>query len=107
MNKMTYPLVLMYHGIVSKEFGTPAYREVGAELYDVPQINFKKQMECLKESGYNVSVFDELSVPGELSGRSERGIFLTFDDGEANNFHNAFPVLRNLGRVQRGTGEQG
>lgn len=82
MNNISSPVVLMYHGIVS---GTspvlPPDRETGAQLYDISLDNFKAQMKWIDDNGY---------TPG-------KSLIITFDDGELNNFRDAFPVLKKFG----------
>ncbi len=72
------PVVLMYHGIVSRTSASPPEREAGAGFYDVTAENFRAQMEYLKTSG-------------------TKNVILTFDDGEMNNFEEALPVLKEFG----------
>jgi peptidoglycan/xylan/chitin deacetylase (PgdA/CDA1 family) len=83
------PKVLMYHGICSKTSQSPADREDGAELYDVSLESFASQMTWLKEQGYSTDEGDSIPVG--------KRIIITFDDGEINNFEEAFPVLKKLG----------
>ena len=82
------PLVLMYHGICDSASLAPPQREAGAELYDLPLQKFSEQMAHLKTGGPDPALIeDALDFP-------QSAIVLTFDDGEQNNFANAFPVLR-------------
>jgi peptidoglycan/xylan/chitin deacetylase (PgdA/CDA1 family) len=82
--------VLMYHGIVSEWTALPKEREAGADLYDVPTVNFQEQMEWLEAGQYKVDILnEEAPVP--------RQIILTFDDGEMNNYDQALPVLKKCG----------
>lgn len=69
----------MYHGISSGPLHVPPHRETGAWLYDVSLIDFKAQMQWLKD---RVAFFPAI---------------LTFDDGELNNFDLVLPVLKGLG----------
>lgn len=88
-----HPIVITYHGIISSARNRPENREAGAELYDVTQENFEEQIEYLMGHGYLVTGFEE----GNFSRVSPKPpVILTFDDGEHNNFQNAFPVLRRL-----------
>lgn len=80
----------MYHGIVSASSPAPGARETGADFYDVPLEHFKAQMDWLKKEGYKVTTIDTPSVHG-------KGVVITFDDGELNNFQNALPVLQEKG----------
>ncbi len=89
MNKA--PLILMYHGIKTDPLSIPEGREIGAFLYDVPLENFKSQMFWLKTNDYQTISIDEINFRNQ-----DKQVILTFDDGEANNFIHAFPILRKL-----------
>jgi len=77
MQNHTNSTVLMYHGIVADPPVTPPDREPGAVLYDVSIKNFREQMQWLKDKG---------SDP-----------IITFDDGELNNYQQAFPIITEYG----------
>jgi len=83
-------IILMYHGVVGKQNIVPPDREIGADLYDVALDNFRAQMTYLKQSGYRVMTH---RTPALDDGHSSAAV-LTFDDGEMNNFTDAFPVLK-------------
>jgi peptidoglycan/xylan/chitin deacetylase (PgdA/CDA1 family) len=87
----TQQVVLMYHGIVSKESSIAEDREIGAELYDVSIEDFRNQMAWLKDHGYVPTVDHD---GRGTAGRAPTDIMLTFDDGEINNFEQALPILR-------------
>lgn len=70
-------IALMYHSIVASDTILPPDRETGADLYDLPLANFIEHMKWLKASG--------------------KEAYITFDDGEMNNYQAAFPVLKELG----------
>jgi len=82
-------VVFMYHGIVQDLSSVPANREKGALLYDVPVQKFRDQMAFLKNNDYFVTTLEKES----LLPQGKKVIF-TFDDGELNNYTNAFPVLK-------------
>jgi peptidoglycan/xylan/chitin deacetylase (PgdA/CDA1 family) len=84
--------VLMYHGIKTDAFSVPMGREFGAEIYDVPLVNFKAQMELINNAGFQVVKVEKESISNQ-----NRQIVITFDDGEMNNFTFALPVLYELG----------
>lgn len=69
--------VLMYHGVTSPTSPSPENRETGADLYDVSAVNFRAQIKWLHDNG--------------------KKPVITFDDGEMNNFTEAFPVLKEFG----------
>ena len=77
------PVVLMYHGVIDSPGQVPADRETGAELYDLPLSKFKEQMEFLQANNYSTGPIENTPQ-----------VIITFDDGEMNNFQNAWPVLR-------------
>ena len=90
MTKQKFPIILMYHGVVSQDVAVPPDRETGAELYDLDVQKFQEQMQFVKEHGYPVQTLEE------RESLEEREIILTFDDGELNNFQKAFPILRDF-----------
>jgi peptidoglycan/xylan/chitin deacetylase (PgdA/CDA1 family) len=92
MKDASSPLVLMYHGITSEPSQVPEDRETGAGLYDVSLENFKAQMSCLKDKGHVSVLFEDFKT---ING--PKGVVISFDDGELNNFRNAFPVLKDFG----------
>ncbi len=86
------PLVLMYHGILGHIPRVPKGREEGADIYDLSYLKFREQMKYLKENGYKV-------VTLENSKGEDKEVIITFDDGEMNNFDEAFGILREFGFV--------
>ncbi len=87
----TSPVILMYHGIISSRADIPPDREAGADLYDLSAQKFREQMELIKDRGYRPSRIEDMAV------YDSRRIIITFDDGEMNNFSNAYPVLKECG----------
>ncbi len=85
------PIVLMYHAIIGKSSQIPTDREEGANLYDLNAKNFHEQMEYLKKNDFFVTNFENLRPKNK---NAKRPIIITFDDGELNNFEEAFPVLQ-------------
>ncbi|MCA9400506.1 MAG: polysaccharide deacetylase family protein [Candidatus Omnitrophica bacterium] len=84
------PITLMYHGIIQEDSDIPKEREVGADIYDVALAEFRKQIRWLHENAFRSVIFNGQSFdPKEL--------MITFDDGEANNFNRALPVLNEYG----------
>lgn len=78
-------IILMYHGIVNGPDAAPPQREVGAELYDVTEDNFRDQLVLLRDKNIKVKRIEDA---GEVD------VVITFDDGEANNYRTALPVLK-------------
>jgi len=87
----SHPIVLIYHGIRSGDADIPPAREPGAAIYDVAQDVFRQQMAWIRDQGVFVS-----TVAGQTNMEGNRPLILTFDDGEANNFTGAWPVLKEL-----------
>lgn len=67
------------------------YHSVGAREHEmnVAPLEFRRQMQWLKEKCR--------VVPFETAAAGREGVAITFDDGYADNFVNAAPVLRELG----------
>lgn len=81
-----YAPVLMYHHIALKQ---------PEESYYVSPETFKQQMQWLKDNDYHVISYDD------FYNRAKSGIplpdksaVLTFDDGDEDQYQNAFPILK-------------
>jgi len=87
------PRVLLYHGVTS-DTGEGLSAQAGIFNYRgkfiTPQA-FRKHLEWLKRD------FDIVPLTEMLEERRPRSLALTFDDGYANNYTDAFQVLRELG----------
>ncbi|MCA9394743.1 MAG: polysaccharide deacetylase family protein [Candidatus Omnitrophica bacterium] len=81
-------IILMYHGIVNGQDPVPPGREVGADLYDVTESNFRDQLTMLREKNIKVKRIEEAGTVD---------VVITFDDGEANNCRTALPILKEFG----------
>jgi len=80
--------VLMYHSIGF---------EKGNELR-VPVERFTEQMKFLKDNGYTTLSLDELyDFFNNNKPIPSKSVVITFDDGYADNYTNAYPVLKELG----------
>ncbi len=80
--------ILMYHHV-----GAP-YRN----QFNVPLSDFKAQMDYLAQNGYTTVSMAQIAAA--LRGQSELPpcpVAITFDDGYADVYHNALPVLRKHG----------
>jgi peptidoglycan/xylan/chitin deacetylase (PgdA/CDA1 family) len=75
----SWPRLLMYHSI-SNEPPTGM---------NTPPANFEAQLALLKRQGYVFCTVSEL-----LATSQKKAIAITFDDGFANNYDDAFPVLQ-------------
>jgi peptidoglycan/xylan/chitin deacetylase (PgdA/CDA1 family) len=80
--------ILMYHH-VNDDTGT---------RYSIQVESFRKQMEMLKQEGYETvtvsQVADAIRGEGNLPSRP---VAITFDDGYLDTYENAFPILQELG----------
>lgn len=80
--------VLMYHGVMEDEFGVAS-----DDWLQVRASEFRSQMRYLREHFRVVPLERAWETP---SGGKPRAV-LTFDDGYANNFRVAYPILREFG----------
>lgn len=84
-------LLLCYHGLSADD-----EHEWNPELY-MPPAMFRRRLEVLRDGGYTVLPLDEAVdrlYRGELPPRS---VAITFDDGAADFYSQAFPILREFG----------
>lgn len=87
--------ILMYHYVSVPPDDADVYRK---DLSVSPQA-FREQLEWLKASGYQTISLYHLIYALNIGWPKlpERPIILTFDDGYADNYENAFPILKELG----------
>lgn len=79
--------VLMYHGVL------PADEPLAeGDWLQVTSGEFASQMAFLRQHYTPMSLRDALTV--SRSGLDKPAVVVTFDDGYANNFHHAFPILQ-------------
>ena len=78
------PRVLMYHMVSDHKPGAKFNK------LRVPPAMFERQVQWLAENGYHFARMSELAQPETLPAKT---VALTFDDGFADNLHNADPVL--------------
>ena len=81
--------IIMYHRVLSEE---------GGELKDVSVSNFDRQMTFLKKHNYNVISFEKLvdSISAKKA-LPHNSVVIAFDDGFADNYYRAFPILKRDG----------
>lgn len=81
--------ILVYHHIDGK---------AELDLTTVSPKSFDQQMAYIKKNGFEVITFDEL-VSAIKEGRkvSPKSVVITFDDGNEDNFTQAFPILKKYG----------
>ncbi len=85
--------ILMYH-YVNKE---PPPAGPYADSLTVRTHEFEEQMAFLAENGYTVISLPELTAAQQGAALPEKPVILTFDDGGADNYTVAFPILRRHG----------
>ena len=86
--------VLVYHSVMPHHRGQTAEQRV----LDVDDSVFVAQMRYLVNGGYHVVSF--ATLVDALEGRAtlpNRAVVITFDDGWANQYRHAFPILRRFG----------
>lgn len=84
----SHPRILMYH-MVSEHRPGAKFNKLRVKPY-----HFEWQVRWLKENGWYFGVMSELAEPEKLPAKT---VFLTFDDGFADNYHQAHPVLQKYG----------
>lgn len=81
--------VLVYHGVVNKNDGTGI---------NITTQRFKEQMFALKHAGYRTITLDQLLRFKEGTYEPPpKSMVITFDDGRADSYYNANPILQALG----------
>ncbi|MBL1264989.1 polysaccharide deacetylase family protein [Methylomicrobium sp. RS1] len=84
MKSKQSPIVLMYHGTTNN---------YPVSKYSIQASQFKKHLIYLRKNGWHTVCLSELCTPDDLP---DKTVALTFDDGYADNFENAFlPLLEN------------
>lgn len=84
--------ILMYHMVSEKKRGSKINK------LRVSPAKFRRQMQFLKENGYQSISFSDLV--GYFKGGSidvKKSVIITFDDGYKDNYSNAFPILKEFG----------
>ena len=82
--------VLVYHRVCAEE-------EAFRSTYVVSRSAFRRHLRALADGGYYTPRLGEAlhGTPPSVHGR--KPIMITFDDGYADNYHNAFPLLHEHG----------
>lgn len=94
-NKASVP-ILMYH-CIEKEIDQATGKIKPNELKVPPEL-FREQMSYLKDNGFTTITLQELYKFMESNEQiPEKSIVITFDDGYADNYTNAFPILKEFG----------
>jgi peptidoglycan/xylan/chitin deacetylase (PgdA/CDA1 family) len=86
--------VLMYHHVQTEE-SAKANKQTGLTVYtDI----FQKQMQYLKDKGYNVvGMNDLINFFDNATPVTPKSVLITFDDGYADFNTDAFPILQSFG----------
>jgi peptidoglycan/xylan/chitin deacetylase (PgdA/CDA1 family) len=82
-----WPLILGYHSVSEHRRDALAVRVCA----------FERQIKWLHRQGYRSMTMADFNR--EAVARAERIAIITFDDGYADNYHHAFPILRRYGFV--------
>lgn len=88
--------ILMYHYV--KE--PPADADIYQRDNSVSPARLESHLRYLRDAGYRAVTLDDL-LYGLAQGRAlpDKSVILTFDDGHADNYENAFPLLQQYGVV--------
>lgn len=83
--------VLLYHHVNDQE--------TGSKHLTISTIEFKRQLRLLRTHGFQSITLAQLGafMRGEQVFLPDRPILITFDDGHADNFDQAFPILKEFG----------
>ncbi len=85
--------ILLYHHVSTNS-------ETQNSRYNIPPEKFEEQIKWLFDNGYQTITVSELAnliySGGEIP---QRPVVITFDDGNIDNYNNAFPILKKYGFV--------
>ncbi|MBI3770084.1 MAG: polysaccharide deacetylase family protein [Deltaproteobacteria bacterium] len=87
-------IILRYHAVASDETPVPTY--AGPEI-TIPRALFAAQMRFLRRAYTPVPLATIADAVGRGEAPPAGTVAITLDDGYADNYHQAFPVLRALG----------
>jgi len=91
MNLLDIP-ILTYHHITEEDLQNNPYRMA------ISVKQFDRQMNYLHNHGYScLSLIELLEVSDDIRFRWNKPFIITFDDGYANFFNNAYPILSRYG----------
>lgn len=73
------------------------FHDIGEGEYSITSEQFQRQMNLLKNNGYQTISLDELYAYTERGkALPEKPILITFDDGYMSNYQYAYPILKDL-----------
>ncbi len=85
--------ILLYHRVcdVPESFVVP-------EHFNVPPVEFARQMAFLSQNGYNIITLEQFVQYRDNNRKPPpKSVVISFDDGYQDNYRNAFPVLEDYG----------
>jgi len=91
LNEMPKIPILMYHEISTVLERNKKIRSTNP-IYTLSIKQFDEQMKYIHENDYQTLSLDEFMNPRLRT--NEKKVIITFDDGWANNYSNAFPILK-------------
>lgn len=83
-----HPRILMYH-MISDSLPGQKFRKL-----HVSPAAFERQIKWLTDNGWTFVTISQLA---DMRHRKGKVVALTFDDGYADNYYNAFPIMRKYG----------
>ena len=84
--------ILMYHRVAEDEAAA------ARDFFSISRQRFAAQLRCLRRLGYRAVPLDEvLDWLGGTGARPRRSVAITFDDGYADTYHVAAPLLERYG----------
>src|SRR4051794_35401851 len=86
--------ILMFHRVLET---VPTVRVGWASHYEISSACLEAMVHCLRRNGYTIVSLDELLLTLSRSEhRRSKLAVLTFDDGYADNYEVAYPILKSL-----------